>query len=230
MVCLNPSWKAAVFGWLGHTRGFWRRGPILLSLALSASGIAQAHILAASPEACGWLAHETQRPTASEHRVFAEAQRQSGITAPVYLDPSKAILRVAHIPYAPYLTAIAGRRQQCVAVSPAWLRPLRSPHEQRWLVEVALAGLRHRHTYRLMVRAAEHPPTGLFSGLATWWGRHKADRAILASERQAARWVGTNRSYALAALKQLAQLPSFRGQKWLPSIPAQEQVVRKALG
>ena len=206
-------------------------GTFLLPLMLLYGiGHASGHVLTSSPQACRWLAGHTLSTSQSERKAFREARRQSGVDVPIYLDPPAAIAQVAHIPNAPYLTAIAGRRARCVAVSPTWLRPLGDTLEQQWLVEVAIAGLGHQHTYHLMLHAAEHPPTGLFSGLAKWWGRRTADRAIMASERQATVWMGTDQQYAVTALEQLMHTASFRDQKWLPSLFAQQQAVQSVSG
>ncbi|MDR7925631.1 hypothetical protein RIE95_01225 [Acidithiobacillus thiooxidans] len=122
---------------------------------------------------------------------------------------NQSIRRVAHIPEAPYLTAIVGKKAECVAAAPAWFKNLTSA-EQSWLWLVGIAGLRHPHIYHLMLHAAEHPPQGLFAGVEKWYGHHVANRSILKSEKQATLWLpNQNHRVALKTLEKLAQDRSF---------------------
>lgn len=206
----------------------WRIG-CCLCLALIGVGqsipTAEAHVLVSSVQACRWLSRQAQPLTHQDQTLFADARRLSQVSVPIYLDSPQAIHHVAHIPHAPYLTAIAGTKSQCVAVTSAWLAPL-NPEERLWLTLVGIAGLQHPHTYRLMLHAAENPPKGLFSGIADWWGRRTADSAILASERKATQWLGeAHFPTARTALQELRHAPGFLQDSWLPSFPAQEQAV-----
>ena len=186
-----------------------------------------AHVLTSSQAACHWLRKNALQTSSANRQIFARARRLSGRNAAIYLDRAKVIARVAHIPDAPYLTAIAGRRDRCVAVSPVWFDPLTAP-ERLWLTLVGIGGLQHRHTYRMMLHAAEKPPSGLFSGIARWWGRRTADRAILASEKQATQWLHTaHRNSAYAALVRLQRLPDFSTDHWLPKFSAQRQAIQQ---
>jgi hypothetical protein len=188
---------------------------------------ASAHVIASSQEACHWLRTHSLQMSSANRKIFAQARQLSGSSADIYLDSAKVISQVAHIPDAPYLTAIAGRRDQCVAVSPVWLDSL-TASERLWLTLVGIGGLRHRRTYRMMLRAAENPPSGLFSGMARWWGRRTADHAILASERQATQWLHVNnRNAADAALVQLQKLPNFARDHWLPKFSAQQRAIQQ---
>lgn len=190
------------------------------------SAEASAHIITSSRLACHWLARESLQTSRSDQQVFLEAQKLSGTKTEIFLTPAKAINKVAHIPGAPYLTAIAGKRDHCVAISPAWLDPLRA-NERLWLLLVGIGSLQHHRTYHLMLSAAEHPPSGFLSGLARWWGRRTADSAILSSERQATRWLRADqRNAAKAALVRLQTLPAFAADHWLPAVAAQKRATQ----
>lgn len=213
---------------LGHAR----KWPVALAAVLSLiAGIccsnASAHVITSSQEACHWLRTHSLQTSSANQGIFAQARQLSGSNASIYLDRAKVISRVAHIPDAPYLTAIAGKQAQCVAVSPVWLNPL-TISERLWLVLVGIGGLQHRHTYKMMLHAAENPPSGLFSGIARWWGRRTADHSILASEKQATQWIRKdNLNTAYAALEQLQRLPDFATDHWLPKISAQRRAVQQ---
>lgn len=209
-----------------------RKWPIVLAAVLELSACvccsnASAHVITSSRDACHWLRTNALPASPTNRQIFARARRLSGRNVDIYVDRAQVIARVAHIPDAPYLTAIVGRRDQCVAVSPVWLEPL-TASERLWLSLVGIGGLQHRRTYKMMLRAAENPPSGLFSGLARWWGRRTADHAILASEKQATRWLPAHyQNSANAALVQLWRLPTFAKDRWLPKFSAQRRAVRQ---
>ena len=212
--------------------GHARKWPVALAAVLSLiAGIccsnASAHVITSSQEACHWLRTHSLQTSSANQGIFAKARQLSGSNARIYLDRAKVISRVAYIPDAPYLTAIAGKQAQCVAVSPVWLNPL-TISERLWLVLVGIGGLQHRHTYKMMLHAAENPPSGLFSGIARWWGRRTADHAILASEKQATQWLPTHhRNAADADLGQLQKLPNFARDHWLPQFSAQKRAIQQ---
>ena len=215
----------------GLTESSWKWPLVLVAvLGLSAgmgSTTVSAHVILSSRSACHWLRRNAVQPSPGTRRIFAQARRLSGTKTSIYLDRSKTIAHVAHIPDAPYLTAIVGREARCVAVSPVWLDPLTTA-ERLWLTLVGIGGLEHPHTYKMMLHAAENPPFGLFSGLARWWGRRTADRAILASEKQATLWLRKdNPKAAYAALERLQRLPDFATDHWLPKISAQKRAVQQ---
>jgi len=211
--------------------GDLRKDVLLLVLIGATSAVcissASAHVITSSEKACHWLHKNSLQLSSRNREIFAEARQLSGSDANMYLDRSSVISRVAHIPDAPYLTAIVGKQAQCVAISPVWFDPLTTP-ERLWLTLVGIAGLQHRHTYKMMLHAAENPPTGLFSGIARWWGRRTADHAILASEKQATQWLPTyHRNSADAALVQLQRLPDFATDHWLPKTSAQSRAIQQ---
>ncbi|UTV80104.1 hypothetical protein MQE22_08720 [Acidithiobacillus sp. YTS05] len=209
-----------------HQRCTGLAATLCLCLALGCAN-ASAHVITSSRLACHWLAKESLQLSSTDHQIFGEAQKLSGNRTNIFLAPAKAISKVAHIPDAPYLTAIAGKQDRCVAVSPAWFTPLRA-NEKLWLLLVGIGVLQHHHTYQMMLSAAEHPPSGIFSGLARWWGRRTADHAILSSERQATQWLPADqRSSAKAALVRLQTLPAFASDHWLPSVAAQTRAAQQ---
>ncbi len=188
---------------------------------------AAAHILTDSVAACHRLAQKALPLSALDNRIFGEARQLSGLHVPITLDSAQVIRQVAHLPHTPYLTAVAGQQTKCVAIGPAWWGPL-TARERLWLVLVGKAGLGHPKTYHLMLRAGENTPSGLFSGLITWWAKKMAYGAILASERQATHWLTRQGGSAVAqhALVTLQSAPHFAHNSWLPSLLAQQQAVR----
>lgn len=185
---------------------------------------AAGHVFLHSTAACDYL---------KEHAITNRDMQTSAHTAEswsrqrvaLYIDQPQSIRRVAHIPEAPYLTAIVGKKAECVAAAPAWFKNLTSA-EQSWLWLVGIAGLRHPHIYHLMLHAAEHPPQGLFAGVEKWYGHHVANRSILKSEKQATLWLpNQNHRVALKTLEKLAQDRSFSENSWLPNIKLQLHAV-----
>ncbi|MDR7927959.1 hypothetical protein RIE95_13320, partial [Acidithiobacillus thiooxidans] len=139
---------------------------------------AAGHVFLHSTAACDYL---------KEHAITNRDMQTSAHTAEswsrqkvaLYIDQPQSIRRVAHIPEAPYLTAIVGKKAECVAAAPAWFKNLTSA-EQSWLWLVGIAGLRHPHIY--------------------------ANRSILKSEKQATLWLpNQNHRVALKTLEKLAQ-------------------------
>ncbi len=228
---------------LPETAGIPVRGPFFLWACLTglvlllvaatpaAFGAHGRNSITASTQACQWLSRNALTMTQTGQQIFDQARRFSRQNVPIYLVPSRILAHVAHIPSAPYLTAIAGRQRQCVAVAPAWWTPLQ-PRERLWLVLVGVASLEHPHTYRMMVKGSGHPPSGLFSGLERWWGKRAAERTILDSEKQAATWLaaaGTGTVVAKGALEKLKTVPGFTRNHWLPSFSSQMRSVSVTL-
>jgi hypothetical protein len=92
----------------------WRIG-CYLCLALIGVGqsipTAEAHVLVSSVQACRWLSRQAQPLTHQDQTLFADARRLSQVSVPIYLDSPQAIHHVAHIPHAPYLTAVNNATQ-----------------------------------------------------------------------------------------------------------------------
>ena len=190
-------------------------------MALPAAG----HIFLHSTAACNYL---------KEHAITNRDMQASAHTAELwsrqrvalYIDQPQSIRHVAHIPDAPYLTAIVGQKAECVAAAPAWFKNLTSA-EQSWLWLVGIASLRHPHIYHLMLHAAEHPPQGLFAGVEKWYGRRVANRSILKSEKQAALWLpDKDHGAARKALEKLSREPGFSKNSWLPKLKQQMHAIR----
>lgn len=196
---------------------------VLLSCFM-ATPTADAHVLIHSLQACQYLKEHAIK----KHTLQASAQAAefwSGQKVHIYIEKSSSIVHVAHIPGAPYLTAIAGRKTECVAATPAWFSRL-TPIEQAWLWMVGIDSLQHPHIYHLMLHAAEHPPKGLFAGLEKWYGRRLADRSILKAEKQARSWLPPkSQGAARTALTRLAKNKRFSHNEWLPSIKEQISAV-----
>ncbi len=208
-----------------------RRTSLVLLLAAAPAAYAVPRNITASTEACHWLSRNALPMAPADQQILYQARRLSHQSAPIYLVPSRILAHVAHIPGAPYLTAIAGRQRQCVAVAPAWWTPLQ-PAERLWLVLVGVASLDHPHTYRMMVKGSGHPPSGLFSGLERWWGKRAAERTILDSEKQAASWLsasGAGTAVARSSLEKLKTVPGFIRNRWLPPFSRQIQSVSLSL-
>ncbi len=159
-------------------------------------------------------------------QALAHARAWSGVHASIYIDPPAAIEKVAHLPGAPFLTAIAGRSVQCVAVAPQWLERLDSA-EGSWLLMGAIAGLHDRSTYDLMLKAGEHDRRGLFAKFFLWWAQRRSHGAILHFEHEATTWLPAGqKSAAGTALEKLRDVPGFRNNPWMPSFTAQQRAVR----
>lgn len=170
----------------------WSKMPFALFTSAPAWGVVLALIAANTdadivgnpPQACkllrehaqaGWLASKTGALTLSKYR------------RPLYVDPSRVIARVGHIPDMPYLTGIPGRHG-CVAVSPTFLGTSETRQGREWLWLVGIAGTAHPHAYKTAVEAANNPALRHVAG---WFGFGDgiAKRAVLASECKATRWL-----------------------------------------
>lgn len=185
-----------------------------------------ADIIRESARACVFLRQRALRPSSSDLHAVARARTWSGVNAPIYIDPPFAIDKVAHLPGAPFLTAIAGRRVQCVAAAPQWLERLDSTGRS-WLLMGAIAGLRDRRTYDLMLKASGHHRRGVFAEFFRWWARRRSHGAILRFEHEATTWLPAGRkSAAGAALQKLRDAPGFRDNPWMPNFAAQLTAVR----
>ena len=213
-------------------------GPVMVLFCaitgLVAPQVAAAQIISDSAEACSLLARHVLPMNISEEQAVqkAEALEPVPIPVPVYLDPPETIARVAHIPGAPYLTAISGNTIRCVAVAPQWLLSLSTP-ERTWLILVGIANSQDPHTYHLLVLAANNQPPGWLSGLADWFGKRAAHQAILRSETQATIWLARDHGDAVGiashALFMLDNVPTFVTNPWLPSLLEQLAAVGKVV-
>jgi hypothetical protein len=189
-----------------------------------AADTAYGHVIVNAPAACRYL---------RDHAISAPAMRASAHVAEkwsrqkvrFYIDAPQTLLRVAHIPHTPYLTAIVGQKSRCVAAAPEWFRGM-TLAEQSWLWMVAIASLHHPRIYHIMLHAAENPPQGLFGGLEKWYGKGVADRSILKSEKQASTWLPEkDQPAAKKALVILAHAPDFSGNRWLPDLKRQMSAI-----
>ncbi|WP_414040976.1 hypothetical protein ACJU26_02475 [Acidithiobacillus sp. M4-SHS-6] len=196
----------------------------VLMSSFMVTSMADGHVLIHSLQACQYL-----RDHAIKNHTLQDSARTaaswSGLNVHLYIEKSSNLKHVAHIPGAPYITAIAGKKAECVAATPTWFSQL-TPAEQSWLWMVGIDSLEHPRIYHLMLHAAEHPPQGLFAGLEKWYGRRIAERSILKAEKQASRWLPPQkRDAAQTALVRLAEIKSFSQNKWLPSIKEQISAV-----
>ena len=195
--------------------------------------VAAAQIISDPADACSFLARHVLPINTPEQQAVqnAEALEPVPVPVPVYLDPPEIIARVAHIPGAPYLTAISGNTIRCVAVAPQWLSPLSTP-ERTWLILVGIANSQDPHTYHLLVLAADNQSTGWLSGLTDWFGKRAAHQAILRSETQATIWLARDHEDAVGiaghALLMLGNAPTFATNPWLPSLLEQLAAIGKA--
>jgi len=197
--------------------------------------VAAAQIISDPADACSFLAHHGLPMNTSEQQAVQNAEalfEPIPIPVPVYLDPPEIIARVAHIPGAPYLTAISGNTIRCVAVAPQWLLSLSTP-ERTWLILVGIANSQDPRTYHLLALAADNQPPGWLSGLADWFGKRAAHQAILRSETQATIWLARDHGDAVGiashALLMLGNVPTFATNPWLPSLLDQLAAVGKAV-
>ncbi|MHB8251479.1 MULTISPECIES: hypothetical protein [Acidithiobacillus] len=212
---------------------------LLMALLCAITGLvdprfAAAQISSDPADACSFLARNVLPVNTSEQQAVqnAEALEPVPIPVPVYLDPPEIIARVAHIPGAPYLTAISGNTIRCVAIAPQWLLPLSTP-ERTWLILVGIANSQDPHTYHLLVLAADNQLAGWLSGLTDWFGKRAAHQAILRSETQATIWLARDHGDAVGiaghALLMLGNVPTFATNPWLPSLVEQLAAIGKAV-
>jgi hypothetical protein len=196
--------------------------------------VAAAQIISDPADACSFLARHVLPMNTPEQQAVqnAEALEPVPVPVPVYLDPPEIIARVAHIPGAPYLTAISGNTIRCVAVAPQWLSPLPTP-ERTWLILVGIANSQDPHTYHLLALAADNQAPGWLSGLTDWFGKRAAHQAILRSETQATIWLARDHGDAVGiashALLMLGNVPTFATNPWLPSLLEQLAAIGKAV-
>lgn len=202
-------------------------------MGLAYSQFAAAQIISDPADACSFLARNVLPVNTSEQQAVqnTEALEPVPTPVPVYLDPPEIIARVAHIPGAPYLTAVSGNTIRCVAVAPQWLLPLSTP-ERTWLILVGIANSQDPHTYHLLVLAAGNQLPGWLSGLTDWFGKRAAHQAILRSETQATIWLAQDHGGAVGiashAILMLGRVPTFATNPWLPSLVEQLAAIGKA--
>ena len=196
---------------------------------LLCGGSALGHVIISSPGACRYLKRHALPGAKAMRSAAAQAEKWSHRKVAFYVTTSKAISRVAHIPDAPYLTAIVGRRVQCVAATPRWFKGL-AQSEQSWLWMVAIATLHQPRVYHMMLHAAENPPSGLFSGIEKWYGSRVSRRSVLSSERQAAGWLPPGKKVvAQRTVTILAHDTTFSANHWLPTVKEQLSAVRRKI-
>jgi len=189
---------------------------VALALALPMSA-ANAEIIGNPVPACallrehaqaGWLASKTGALTLSHYRH------------PLYVDPSRVIAQVGHIPDMPYLTGIPGRRG-CVAISPTFLGTSETRQGREWLWLIGIAGTAHPHAYKSAVEAANDPA---LRHVAKWFGIGGgiAKRAVLASECQATRWLPGPAPGEFRLI-----VGDLDGNPYLPTVAQQRAMIEK---
>ncbi|WP_308388552.1 hypothetical protein [Acidithiobacillus sp. AMEEHan] len=186
----------------------------MLAVAVTAS----AEIIGDPSKACEYLStHALEGHEASK----TAAKKLSGLHIPLYVDSSKVIAKVGHIPDVPYFSSIP-QPGYCVALSPVILNTSVSQAGRTWLWLVAIAGTREKSAYHEAVMAAEHP---LLRHVAGWigMGNGVSKKAVLAAECQASRWMHSPSSLQEFRLIQ----GDLADNKYLPSIAQMHQKIVK---